>query len=670
VISALARHPRFSLLIAGLVAVLAATAVIGARSLGLLQAFELVAYDAGIRWRPFDPPPDARIALVTVTERDILAKGWPLSDEILARAIETVARHGPRAIGLDVYRDVPVAPGSRQLDELFAADPRVIAVMKFAEGGSSGVAPPRALRETQQVGFNDILVDPGGTVRRGVLFLDDGATVSYSLPLRLALLSLASRGIAPQPDAQDSSLLRLGRATIRPLDPGTGGYAGADARGYQFLLDFKGAKRSFDAVKLSDLFAGSFDPGLFRDRIVLIGVTAESIKDDFYTPLSAGLRARQAMPGVVVHAHIASQLLRMALDDDAPMDALPEWQEWLWILLFSFGGALLGLGVREPWRFSLAALGGLFGLAAIAYLAFLAGRWIPVVPPMLGWLSAAGVVTAYMSYRETAQRTLLMQLFSRLVSQEVAEEIWRRRNQFLDGGRLRPERMVVTALFTDLTGFTTVSEKHSPEALLDWLNEYMDAMAREVSRHGGVVRQYAGDAIVAIFGIPVPRQTDVEIDRDARRAVNCALAMENALRELNRRWQSENRPTTGMRVGIFTGPVVSGTLGSAERSEYVVVGDTVNTASRLEAFEKELFHPVGDARPGRILIGEPTLLRLDGEFETERVGEVSLKGKEHRIGVHRVIRRRQRAAGSAEESVGAEQGAGAQGRATAEERAG
>jgi len=352
---------------------------------------------------------------------------------------------------------------------------------------------------------------------------------------------------------------------------------------------------------------------------------------------------------VVIHAQIASQLLRMGLDDDAPMSVLPEWQEWLWVLLWSAGGALVGWAVRSPWRLPLAAGGGLAGLGALAVLAFLAGRWIPLVPPALGWLSAAGLMTAYLSHRETVQRTLLMQLFSRHVSQEVAEAIWRQRDQFLDGGRPRPERLVVTALFTDLTGFTAVSEKHTPEALLDWLNEYMDAMTREVSRYGGVIRQYAGDAIVAIFGIPVPRQTQAEIDQDARNAMQCALAMEAALRELNRRWRSESRPTTGMRVGIFTGPVVAGTLGSAQRSEYVVVGDTVNTASRLESFDKELFAPDADTRPTRILIGEPTLARLDGRFETERVGEVSLKGKEHRISVHRVIGRRQEPAGPAEE---------------------
>jgi adenylate cyclase len=423
----------------------------------------------------------------------------------------------------------------------------------------------------------------------------------------------------------------------------------ADARGYQFLLDFKGARQAFSSVELTSLLAGSFDPGLFRDRIVLIGVVAESIKDDFYTPLSQGLKAGQSMPGVVIHAQIASQLLRIGLEDDAPMAVLAEWQEWLWVLLWTVGGALLGRGVRSPWRLPLAAVGGIVGLGVFDFLAFLTGRWVPLVPPALGWLSAVGLVTAYMSHRETVQRTLLMQLFSRHVSPEVAEAIWRQRDQFLDGGRPRPERLVVTALFTDLAGFTAVSEKHTPEVLLDWLNEYMDAMTHEVSHCGGVIRQYAGDAIIAIFGIPVPRRTQVEIDQDARNAVRCALAMETALRELNRRWRSEGRPTTGMRVGIFTGPVVAGMLGGAEHSEYVAVGDTMNTASRLESFDKELFAPDVDARPVRILIGEPTFNRLGAGFETERVGDVSLKGKEHTVSVYRVIGRTQKPGARTEE---------------------
>jgi len=129
------------------------------------------------------------------------------------------------------------------------------------------------------------------------------------------------------------------------------------------------------------------------------------------------------------------------------------------------------------------------------------------------------------------------------------------------------------------------------------------------------------------------------VARDAVSAVECALAMGDTLRELNRRWRAEGRPTTGMRVGIFTGPAVAGSLGSAERSEYVVVGDTINTASRLESFDKELFPPDHDIAPCRILIGETTLAVLGDRFKTEAVGEVALKGKAHRVGIYRVVGR-------------------------------
>jgi adenylate cyclase len=200
--------------------------------------------------------------------------------------------------------------------------------------------------------------------------------------------------------------------------------------------------------------------------------------------------------------------------------------------------------------------------------------------------------------------------------------------------------MIVTALFTDLTGFTSVAESQAPEMLMDWLNQYMDAMAREVSRHGGVIRQYAGDAIVAIFGVPVARRDAAGIARDARNAVECALAMESALVALNRQWRAEGRPRSGMRIGIFTGPVVAGTLGSADRSEYVTVGDTMNTAYRLESYDKAFFAPDADARPCRTLIGETTLVHLDDEFETAPVGQLRLKGKEHTVGVFRLIGRR------------------------------
>src|SRR6185369_16668585 len=231
--------------------------------------------------------------------------------------------------------------------------------------------------------------------------------------------------------------------------------------------------------------------------------TAESVKDDFYTPISAGRRPKQHVPGVEIHGSLVSQLLRIATSGDRPLWSPPLLATWLWVLLWSSLGAFLGIRSLK---------------ARVLTVAFVLGLIIVVM-------------TAYLSYRESAERGTLMRIFSQHVSKEVAEDIWREREQFAGGGRPQPRRLVVTALFTDLTGFTTVSERVGPEALMDWLNEYMGALAPEISRHGGVIRQYAGDSIVAIFGVPVPRHTEAEIARDAVNAVRCALALERRLLE-------------------------------------------------------------------------------------------------------------------------------------------
>jgi adenylate cyclase len=620
-----------------LVSILVSLAVLGLRGCGNLESLELAAYDWFIRLRPSDPAADPRIVLVTITEQDIQTLGsWPLPDDVLAQVLESVARFGPRAIGVDIYRDLPVPPGSERLDSFLRKNGRIIWVSKFGQGKTGGIPPPKALRGTESVGFNDIVVDPGGVVRRGLLFIDDGITTATAFALRLALLYLQPEGIVLQPDPQHPEQLRLGPHTLRPLEPNDGPYAAADTRGYQFLLDFKGWRGSFPSVALKDLLSGNIAPEVLRNKIVLIGVTAESVKDHFYTPFSRGLQEDQETDGVAIHAHMTSQLIRLGLGGAGPIKTINEWQEGLWIVLWSTLGALTGFKVRSPWKFSFAIVSGLLVLAVFDFSVFLKGWWLPLVPPALAWFITAVAITAYLSYQETVERAALMQLFSRHVSKEVAEGIWRDREQFLDGQRPRPQQLVATVLFTDLVGFTSVSEKLPPEQLMDWLNECMEPMAREVSAHGGVVEQYTGDAIVAIFGVPIARKNEEEISQDAINAVSCALAMETVLRDLNRRWLEQNRPTTAMRMGIYTGPMVAGSLGGADRLEYVVIGDTVNIASRLESFDKDLFAR-SLASPCRILIGEATLSRLGQRFLTEKVGQVSLKGKEEKIHVYRVV---------------------------------
>ena len=208
----------------GLIALAIGLAVLGGRQLGLLETLELAAYDWYVRITARETNPDPRILLVAITEEDIKKIGdWPLHDETLATVIQRLLQGGARAVGVDVYRDVPVPPGTQRFHDLLRGDPRTVVVTKFMEGTKQGVRPPPVLEGTDQVGFNDILVDPGGTVRRALLFLDDGTVSLPSFPLQLALRYLQPKGVMPQADPADPSLFRLGHTTIRPLDSSEGG---------------------------------------------------------------------------------------------------------------------------------------------------------------------------------------------------------------------------------------------------------------------------------------------------------------------------------------------------------------------------------------------------------------------------------------------------------------
>jgi adenylate cyclase len=287
------------------------------------------------------------------------------------------------------------------------------------------------------------------------------------------------------------------------------------------------------------------------------------------------------------------------------------------------------------------AIGGLAVLSFAVFFAFGKGLWIPWVPPAMAWLMSSSIIVAHMVHQEKKQRELLMQLFSRHVSKEIANAVWEEREEFLDGGRPRPQRLMATVLFTDLIGFTSVSEKLDPQMLMRWLNEYMEAMAEQVVKHGGIINKYIGDAIMAVFGVPLARKTEAEIGKDAANALNSALAMESKLIQLNSTWKERHLPTIGMRIGVFTGPLVAGSLGSAERLEYTVIGDTVNVASRLESFDKSSFDPDLKKNTCRILIGEATYRYIEGQFNTQRVGEVNLKGQERKTTIYSVERQQE-----------------------------
>ncbi|MBH0183434.1 MAG: adenylate/guanylate cyclase domain-containing protein [Nitrospira sp.] len=232
---------------------------------------------------------------------------------------------------------------------------------------------------------------------------------------------------------------------------------------------------------------------------------------------------------------------------------------------------------------------------------------------------------------------MLMQLFSRHVSREVAHKIWQERDQLFEEGRPRPQEIIGTVLFSDFKGYTTASENMTPKALMDWVNSYLSSMTGIIMDHGGVIDDYAGDAIKANFGVPIKRETQEEVAKDAVSAVACALAMEEELLLLNKHHALNGLPTVGMRIGIHTGPLLAGCVGSAHRMKYTTVGDTVNAAAHLESFGREAIAESEGRRPCRILVSESTARLLGNQFQLDCIGEVRLKGKTQSMLAYRII---------------------------------
>jgi len=210
-----------------------------------------------------------------------------------------------------------------------------------------------------------------------------------------------------------------------------------------------------------------------------------------------------------------------------------------------------------------------------------------------------------------AERAQIMDIFSRCVSHEVAEELWQKRDEV----SLVGEKRVVTIVFTDIRGFTTLSESADSKDVVGWLNEYFSRMHRIISFYGGHINKYIGDGLMIVFGAPVDRGDKLE----ARAAVLCGLKMLEEVGRLNEDWAGSARPHIAIGVGIHTGEATCGVVGAPGRLEYTIIGDTVNLSARLESATK-------DAGVS-LLVSDSTAERLGVDYEMEPLGDVKVKGK-------------------------------------------
>lgn len=597
--------------------------------MGLLQPLELAIYDQLVMQRPANPL-DSRLLIVAITEEDIARqKRWPLSDQTLATALQILQKHQPAVIGVDVFRDFPQAPGHLALSQQLWR-PNVIAIQKLPDTDAPGVAAPPQMPPTQ-VGFNDLVIDPDGVVRRNLMFANvDEQTTVFSLSLQLALAYLKQQGIEPAINAAGNLVLKA--TEFEPLQPHSGAYQTADTAGYQTLLNYRDAKTPARHITLTQLLKHQADPTWVRGKIVLIGATARSAKDDLLSPYSRGTAAK--MSGVVIHAQAVSAILSATLDQQPLFRYWSEEVEILWLGVWTIAGGSIAWGLRRPLLLSGAFLLGAASILGLSYGLFLHHIWIPVVAPGLGLAASAGLVVSYRAQQSQKQQQIMMKLLGQNASPEIAMTLWNSRDRLLKLGQLPGRRLIATMVFTDIKDFSTISEQMPPENLLEWLNEYLIGMTEEVFTHHGIINKFTGDGLLAAFGVPVDHAIPSEINQDAQRAVACALAFGDRLQQLNLDWQHRGLPVIQMRVGIFTGPVVVGSLGGKDRLEYGIIGDSVNIASRLESYEKTRHDPQEICR---VLIGKATLDCLQDHFEVEHWGPLSLKGKQDKVDVYRVV---------------------------------
>jgi CHASE2 domain-containing sensor protein len=377
--------------------------VLGVRYLGMLQPIELSAYDLLMRSRPAEKP-DPRLLVVTVTEADLQSqtedrepRRGSLSDRSLAKLLDKLIPAKPIAIGLDIYRDYPVSKTEPNLVDRLKNSDNIIGTCKVNDlaTGDPGVAPPPEIA-ADSLGFSDILLDPDRIVRRHYLALEpppiSPCKSHYALSVQLALRYLAAQGINLQYLPND--VWKLGKLTFSPLETHSGGYQKIESSGHQILLNYRSTLTPLEiapTVTLKEVLAGRISADVFKNRIVLIGTTAQSFHDDRLVPYTTDRGEIQSMSGVILQAQMVSQLLSAALDGRPLIQSCPFWVDTLWIWGFAVSGGLLVVAFRRPIEAGCAVIGTIAILSGTCLYLFSSGYWLPLVPAAIVIMGTASM---------------------------------------------------------------------------------------------------------------------------------------------------------------------------------------------------------------------------------------------------------------------------------------
>jgi adenylate cyclase len=574
--------------------------------LGLLESLELKTVNHRFEMRGAEEP-RFPIVLVTVDEDsfDNLHLRWPWPRSVHARLLDEIGKGTPRGVAFDILFPEPTKDRPQEDQLLVAAMDRrrnvfLAMVIKPMETLSAGVRvtsvrvdrPIPLLRERAAgEGFSNVIRGSDGFVREAdVVRMHQGQAVPS---LARALYDRLARDLP-----------------AAPIPPGM----------RRILVNFRGPRGTFPTFPYYQVVTGEMPSELFRDKIVLVGASALTLQDLHLAPFAT---AGNPTPGTEILANVLDNLLA-----GDPLRALPNplrrfmVGEWYpqnpWYVLPILVVAILATLIADrfrPLRAFLLTAGIWLAFGAACIVAFVWARfWVEFVPISVALVIPYGVtVLRNFVHEERVRREM-----ARFFSPEIARQIAHDRTGLVIASKRRP----ITVLFSDIRNFTSISEGLPPEEVVELLREYFNTMVPVVLKHGGTLDKYVGDAIMGLFGAPLP-QGDHAI-----RALRAALEMVAQLPLLSPKWEARSGRPLQIGVGVNTGEAVVGVMGADSRREYSAIGDTVNLASRLEGVTKDFKTP--------IVVSHATVLALGDRFRVRELSELKVKGRQESVRVYAV----------------------------------
>ena len=596
-------------------------------------------------------PTTGQVIIATVDEKSLSEIGrWPWSRSMTAKLVDSLKEYGAKAVGFDIVFAEPEQSTGPSADAILAKSVKSAknvslgyffhTSMKDVEflseeyinasgsliGGSmysmvrekghegdynliTAYAPVPSIKAIAESGENcgyfNAFPDPDGVIRWSPLVIKFQDNFYYSLPIALLMqyldypmivLNLAEFGV----DGVMLGDLRIPTDEIGRL-----------------LINYLGPAKTFPHYSISDIIAGRLSPELIKGKIVIVGATATGIYDLRVTPFSP------VYPGVELHATVVENILQGNFLEQSA------WTTFIDICGIIVFGMIIGIAIPR-----LKALQGIL-LVMVLLGGFVAGNtlifakyntWLNMVYPVLTMMTIYLVITVYRYFTEEREKKKIRGAFQYYLTASVINELLKDPTKLKLGG----DKKDLTVMFSDIRGFTTISEKLTPEELVHLLNEYLTAMTDIVFKYEGLLDKYIGDAIMAVFGAPVDQPDH------ALRSCRTALEMMATLKGLQQKWAAEGRPFVDIGVGINSGDMVVGNMGSNMRFDYTVMGDNVNLSSRLEGINKEY--------GTHIVISEYTYGVVKEEMFCRELDAVRVKGKKLPVKIYELICERKDAA--------------------------